>query len=379
VGGIILGDLAALFPAGHLSVVVTQEPSGASGDGLQQSLFRWLARGGRLGRGTAALLRSAANSRLELHQLRAAEVQAREHEAEVVWAVLDSPVAISLAVQLADRLRLPLLTTVWDDIAHNTRYFQLDRLAARRLRQRFDQALAASRACAVIGESMQVAYQQRYGVRCVVVRHGLPPSCHRAVRPQPLQGDFIRIGFAGSVTARSAFEAFLAALDSLDWQLEGRPIILRLMGHRFDLKSSRPRAIEVLGFQSVAATVDLLAECSLNYLPQPFEPDWAPFATLSFPTKLTTYLAAGVPLLLHTPPHGSLHRFFDGFPFGVRVDGLDPALLCEALRRAIGDPVLYRQAGEMIERALAEEFTQERFHSSFAAVMACATAPGQLS
>lgn len=379
VGGIILGDLAALFPPGHLSAFVMQEPGRLAGAAPQQHVIKWLEHGGRLGRGSAALLRSTANSRRELELLKAAEAQARGHGAELVWAVLDSPMAISLASRLAHRLRLPLVTTVWDDIAHNTRYFQLDRLAARQVRLRFDQALAASQACAVIGESMQAAYQQRYGVHCVVVRHGLPLDLHRPVRREPPANDPIRIGFAGSVTARSAFEALLEGLDSLGWQLDGRPIALRLMGHRFDVTSSRPRRIEVLGFQSVPATVDLLAECSLNYLPQPFEPDWAPFAELSFPTKLTTYLAAGVPLLLHTPPHGSLRGFFDRYPFGVRVDDLNPATMADGMRRLLGDPEQYRQAGEVMVRTLREEFTEERFHTDFRAVMARATASGLLA
>lgn len=355
-----------MFPPGSLSTFVTYERFASERRPFAQGLIMLLANSGTLGRGSASFLRSISHRKHENSLLMEAATQAHAHGAELVWVVLDSPISIRLASRLAKHLCLPLVTTVWDDISHLTRYFKLDRLAARYLQTCFAKALSSSRACAVIGESMQDLYEHRYGVKCVVVRHGLPNNFRPLVCQQTQENEAFRIGFAGSVTAQSAFNSLLKALDLLGWEIEGRPICLRLLGLRFVLQSCTARRIEVLGYQSsVAKAVDLLAECSLNYLPQPFEPDWMPFAKYSFPTKLTTYLAAGVPLLLHTPTYGSLHQFFDRYPFGVRVNSLDSTEIASALKDSLMSPVVLSKARAQIQRAFYEEFTADRFHAAF--------------
>lgn len=333
----------------------------------------WPVRLGRPGRAAAAVVRAWRRAKLERRLVVHAVAFAREQNAQAVWAVLDTPVSIALAKRVAVALNVPLITTVWDDVEHNIHYFRLDPIAAREARRYFSDAIRHSRGSALIGESMQSAYQRDYGVKGIVVRHGLPADLRLAPRRSLDDTDVIRIGFAGSITARSAFEGLMNALDMIEWNFGGKPIELRLITPRVTLDAGVPRRIVYLGWQRMMdEAVHLLADCHLNYLPQPFEGEWVPFTRLSFPSKLTTYLGAGVPLLLHTPPYGSLHGFFDRYPFGVRCDTLDPSSLSKALCDLLDDPVRYRQAGEALTRALDDSFTLERFHSDFLRVLACA-------
>lgn len=383
VGGIILADLCPIFPAGHLSAFIPAMPGSESAIRAQlpggiavriapvpvasfPSMVGRLGKPGRALRAAVRALRRAANER----RLIAEAVDfGRTQRTQLVWAVLDSPLPTALAWPVAQALGVPLITTVWDDVDHTIRYNALDPFAAREMRKNFGQALRRSRACAVIGESMQTAYRSAYGINGVVVRHGLAADSRFAVKEEIASGDSVRIGFAGSVTARSALEALLAALDESDWQIQGRPVTLRLMGPRFVLNSSVPRRIECFGWQSVAATVRLLSECHVNYMPQPFESEWSAFTRLSFPSKLTTLMGAGAPLLVHTPPEGSLHGFFSEHPFGVRCDTLNPGQLREALDQLIGDPHLYRRSAAALAKARDGTFTDDRFLADFRQVL----------
>jgi hypothetical protein len=281
-----------------------------------------------------------------------------------VWAVLDTPAAIEMAMPVAVGLGVPLKAMVWDDIEHNTRYFGLDRLTAWRCRSAFDAVIAHASRLAVIGESMREEYLRRYRKHGVIVRHGAdtPPTALQSLHNETE----IRIGFAGSVTARSAFECLLAALDELKWTIGDRPITLVLMGGRFDLWSRVPRRIECLGWRTVDETIEILSQCTLNYLPQPFEPDWRPFSQLSFPSKLTTYLAARAPILLHAPAGSSLPKFFARYPFGEIRDQLEPSQLGRAIETLACDQSVRATALAASGRALAEEFTTARFRDSFA-------------
>jgi hypothetical protein len=376
VGGIILSDLCALLP--HDSACIAYVPERSSAEDRdsvvanelllrtfpvpyarkQQSHF------GRIGRGVRRLLGSFGNRKAIAAARRDIVRWARERDVTQVWAILDSPVTTELADGLARDLGVPLRTTVWDDVHHNNAYYGISGREARRQVERFSDALRHGESCAAIGETMKAEYERLYGARNVtILRHGVDVALSTCV--VAAQRSEIMIGFAGSVTARTAFDCLLATLDRLQWQLDGKAIVLRLLGHRFDLRSKVERHIECFGWRSVDDTVRLLSECDVNYLPQAFEADWEPFSRLSFPSKLTTYLATGAPVLLHAPANASLPAFLQRYEFGTWCDSLQSGALEQALRGSL-DPARrpgYRQTGN---RALAEEFSRATFRSRFA-------------
>lgn len=373
VGGIILHDLTGFLPEGSLSVIhvvdagQVHDTRSANGDPMRvlpvafqrKPSSRW----GRLGRAVDWVRMTLANRRSAGKAVRACVDYANTQRVDEVWAALDTPTIIALAKPVAEALGLPLRVTVWDDIEHNVRYFGLDRFTAARSRKAFAGAIRHATSLAVIGETMRDAYRQRYGKRGVIVRHGAEPL--RVAQSGIGTMDGIRIGFAGSVSASSAFDRMLQALDLLEWRIGGREVTLVLMGPRFDLWSSRPRRIECMGWRAVDDTIRILSACTVNYLPQPFEDDWRPFAELSFPSKLTTYLAAGVPVLLHAPPHASLPAFFDKYPFGACCTELDVDQLAAGMTRLCLEQDVRLEAMDAGARALRDEFSLARFRDSF--------------
>jgi glycosyltransferase involved in cell wall biosynthesis len=382
VGGIILADLCAMLP--RESVCVAYVPEARGNEVGTPSVPNQIAirvfpvayarkarsRFGRVGTAVQRLLDRAANRKSVETAGREIAEWARGQAVTQVWAILDSSVTVELAAGLAAGLGVPLRTTVWDDIHHNNSYFGVRGNEARRLVGCFSDALRRSESCAAIGETMKAEYEQLYGAKAVtILRHGL--DARPAARPSgaAVADGRVLIGFAGSVTARSAFDCLLATLDRLRWRLEGREVVLRLLGHRFDLRSKVERHIECYGWRSVDDTVRLLSECDLNYLPQAFEPDWEPFSRLSFPSKLTTYLATGVPVLLHAPKNASLPAFLGRYEFGAWCDRVDADALEATLREAL-DPARRARFREAAGRALAEEFSRETFRARFAQFLA---------
>jgi hypothetical protein len=104
-----------------------------------------------------------------------------------------------------------------------------------------------------------------------------------------------------------------------------------MLGTDFRFRTGRPANIEFCGFHSPAETVRILSGCDAAYLPQPFEPALHELARYSFPTKLSTYLAAGRPILIHAPEHASLAEFYGQFAVGARCSVLDPNVLAAAI------------------------------------------------
>jgi glycosyltransferase involved in cell wall biosynthesis len=379
VGGIILAELCTFLPEGSVYVACLSEGAPSTKSSVVESGLHMrtisvpyqrhpVSRFGALGKALGWIAQTVRNRR----QLTKATAECvdwgRRHSVDRVWAIMDSPLSIEIAEAVAKQLGVPLYVTVWDDVQHIIRYFVIDRLTAKRLSTRFDVNLLGSSSCAVIGETMQAEYQAKYHLRTVILRHGLAPDGGSGQASRSTRDDLI-IGFAGTLTARSAFEALLATLDESGWTLNGKRVRLRLIGRRFVIQSNVERRIECLGWlPSVEEAVRSLSECDVTYMPQPFEADWLPFARLSFPTKLTTYLAAGAPVLVHSPKAASLPAFLARYPFGVWCDSLETRDIKQALQKAL-DPELAKEFSRAGHDALQAEFSPEVFRSRFASFM----------
>jgi hypothetical protein len=92
-------------------------------------------------------------------------------------------------------------------------------------------------------------------------------------------------------------------------------------------------------------------------------------ARLSFPTKFTTYLVAGRPILLHSPEYASVPAFFSRFPVGAWCDSEDANVLGESMKTLLTDKELYSRAVAQVRPVIREEFTEDIFLERFAAFL----------
>lgn len=235
-----------------------------------------------------------------------------------VIGVLDSPTAILLAEPVARALGCPLHSLVWDMPDYLLNKTGHSSVSSKPVLRAFDRAMHCSTRVAVMSHAMQEEIESRHSVETVILHQPVDPAWLPAANSEPAQADEFVIGFAGSVTARDEMEVLMEALDRCGWVLAGRPVRVRVFGLRLVCQASTARRIEYRGYLAeVADVVAELAQCELLFLPQPFGHAHERFSRYSFPTKLTTYLAAGRPILLLAPPFATLSRFFtdEALPF----------------------------------------------------------------
>jgi len=377
VGAIILRDLCRMLPKESLCafLIAPAAMTIRSGEELSWLPFQtardcdWKLSGSRMGRLLKWPINAIRNRRQVRKLVGEAASFARLHKVELIWAVLDSPTTIAIARKVAKELGIPYVAMIWDDIHHNLPYFGVYRLSQLGLLREWEQTLRHASRCAVIGETMKAEYDREYGTDAIILRHGVSPDLIRRPAPIPSVGGPIRIGFIGSVTAGTAFQAFIRALDMNGWRLCGREVHLKLAGHRFDLRCHHAANIEYLGWRSLQESIAMLSESDINYLPQPFEHQLQSMSQLSFPTKLTSYLAAGRPVLLHCPETASLFRFFQEHPFGAWMGSLEPTEIVAKLEQLLTDQQAYSDCVRAGRVALEQEFSSTRFHESFAKFM----------
>ena len=281
----------------------------------------------------------------------------KQHQAEAMVAVFDSPTPIFIAEKVARRLDVPLYCFVMDGPALHAFDYGYRGAVRKRFMNAFDSAMNCATRIATAGETMQSTYQQKYGKPTTILRQGV--QYKPGTMPELSHDGPVRIGFSGSLTAREAFYSLISELDDRKWILANRPVIIRLAGPHVRLSPSGAQHIEYFGWRPVPDMMQLMGECDFLYMPQPFSGHLTEFAELSFPNKLCTYVPVRRPIMLHTPPNASLPSFFDRYPCGPRSTELSATSLLDQTEEAILDRNVYATFQQTVESAFREELNYD--------------------
>ena len=257
--------------------------------------------------------------------------------------VLESPLLILLADALAKTNRsFPMHVIVWDHPEHVASSFGHTGWRKRRLLGAFSRVIERAVSGITVAPAMRRWLADLDSETPFVLYRSPVEVVTPQARSESSADEFV-IGFAGSVTAPDELEQLQRALDSMQWHCAGRKIILRLFGKRYTLSSDTSRRVEYRGFMPTRSdVVEELAACDLTFLPQPFSDSKRFVAEYSFPTKLSSYLAAGTPCLVLAPAYASLSKYRSseganesevGFQM---VDG-NPEMIAALIRRIVSD------------------------------------------
>lgn len=335
-------------------------------------MFRFFTSGGR----GFPMLPSIAETVLRRYRLprllERIETFSREHRAEGLLAILNAPSIIYAARPAAERLGVPLYAMVWDPPEYLALNLRFGQAATGRLLRAFDDALRGATALAVIGEGMADRYGRSFRGQPVIVRHGVHPDLWREARDPLRWAGPLVIGFAGSLYAKAEWRALLAALESVNYEVCGRPVFVKLIG-RVPLRGVPvPPRVHCTGTLALEDTIAALGDVDVSYLPYWFDSEHAEVVRLSFPSKLSTYAAAGAPVFYHGPADSSPADFFRRYPMGVACHSLEPRPIVEALGQLAGDAGLYRAAHTSCRRALVDELGLDVMAGRFAQFMGIA-------
>lgn len=372
VGGVFLDELWDAYPPDRMAGFVVArsrwhlpEPGRARLAGVRAPSSRNTARWGPLGSLAGWFVRRFLEQPAVRRILERGVGFGAEHGSQVLWAVFNDPLVIRLAPRLAQRLGVPLRPLVWDPPEALATKLGLDSKSQRALLDDFAIALESVERCGVASEPMGELYRDRFDVEPVVLIHGVPGELRRAPAETPRTPDELILGFAGSLYAEAEWRALAAALNSVGWTVAGRDVRVRVLSHGAGFLDELGDRVERLDWRSLPEVIDLLADTTdAAYLPYWLDPLHDVSVRLCFPNKLTTYLAAGRPVLFHGPAGSSPDRFFDRYPVGPRCHSHDAGEILGALA-TLADPEAYRAAARTAARAAAEELSPEVFHRRF--------------
>lgn len=253
---------------------------------------------------------------------------------DVVWVNAMNE-GLLLGKLLAEMGKARLHVTVHDDpmglAMKSKRYRHLARIIDLRCRTLLNRASSVD----VVSEAMGSKYYKRFGVTSNVVFRYIDRPATAIARPS--LESVIKIGHVGSVYSAREVEAFFGALRSLE-QSDGIRFKVLAFGRSPALESAAVKfsgLVQFLGDVAEDEVVRRLANCSFVYSMYSFDSRHRIFRETSQPTKISTYLMAARPILVHSPQNSTTSQMMEKFRLGVPVNSLAQADLVTGIRRIL--------------------------------------------
>jgi hypothetical protein len=286
---------------------------------------------------------------------------AERRSAGAVWVVMHGA-AVHAAARLLRISDVPVHLTVHDDPAfanalRSRRYLAL----VPWIERDFARALRRARSVDVIGEGMRRRYLSRYGVDSVVVHRALDAPVPEPPRYDRTLG--LTVGVLGSTYAYGQLPVLARAVERAAGRLgvPGRVVVLgRSHGERLREEMGGRVEVEVAGHVDEPRGVERLRGCFALYLNYPFGRRDRVLRQTSFPTKLSTYVQAARPLLLHAPRDSSVAPLAEDYGYALlwpSMDEADGAALLERLWREPSSVEGFQRSAEAVR---ARYFDPER-------------------
>jgi glycosyltransferase involved in cell wall biosynthesis len=296
---------------------------------------------------------------------------AKLHEVDRLWCILQGQTMIRLALPAARRLGVPLLTQVWDHPSWWLESHQIDPWTSKSILKQYDDVLRNSTRIGTPSFGMAEEYREKYDVptvrlvasldrKSITLPSANPPLFHPDHRT-------LTIGLAGQVYAKEAWNALIASLDSLGWTLAGRKIRIRFVGMEAEVQANSlgPDKLELLGYRTQDETIRLLSECDILYCPYFFDERRMEISRTSYPSKVTTYLASGKPLIFHGPDYAETAALLKNHQAGEVCHSLETTAIANVLSRLASNEEHYRAIAQNGHALLMKHLTFDVLKPNF--------------
>ncbi len=272
------------------------------------------------------------------------------------------------AAAFARRHRLPLHFIVHDDWP---RMVKVPPAVCRWVNRQFSRCYreAASRLC--VSPFMEEEYRRRYGTEGTVLYPSrAKDALHHDSPPERLQEDVERplvFVFGGTINTgghAQALRDLAAALESIGGRLHLYGPISREAAEASGLLRENVKLMGLVPAEEFIAR--MREEADVLFAPMSFEEKDRPNMSLCFPSKLTDYTAAGLPILIHGPDYSSAVRWARGHPEVAEVvTDFNKTSIASAVHRLSTSPDLRWALGTMALEIGGRSFSHRQIENLF--------------
>ncbi len=288
------------------------------------------------------------------------------HKPDIIWIIIEGQFLIRIAIPISKTLGVPIYTQIWDPPTWWLRDSNVDYITQRITLSEFEKLLKASAKVLTASPNMAKIYNERYGCKAInfLPSLDLKDAFPSEQRSHTDNNEFV-IVVTGKIYANKEFNALIHALSDASWKISNRKIILKILAPYMWVEVSSPVHIEFYGWRSQEEALRIINEGDIAYCPYWFDPLFKEESSLSFPAKLTTYLASGRPVFFHGPEYASPALFLKEHNAAICCHSLEAAQIQDALKQVIDDKDLYLTLCVNARKTFDKYLTSESMEKSF--------------
>lgn len=275
------------------------------------------------------------------------------YEIDKLWIVLGNSANELYRLRLlADKLTIPYHLTVHDDpiVDLSASHKAIGENALKGI-------ISHAESMDVITDRMRISYREKYGKDSIVITRGIPDDFpvndHR-------DANHIHILMGGYGNAAAPWpQPLIDAIENINTSNASTL-------HLFDpkLKPYENKQVKIYNGLPEPEYDQLLKTMHLGYACDDLTAERIPFAQLSLPTKIITYIGAGIPFVYHGPEDSTVGDLLKQYHVGTIVESNDANALSNAFMQLLNNYESYRkECLRAREKAFNSQLIQTKFYN----------------
>jgi glycosyltransferase involved in cell wall biosynthesis len=273
--------------------------------------------------------------------LQYAQEEIEKYSPEIIWGVLNSVNQIFFIDALMQRVDLPFVITIWDSPELLIQRLRLDTWTAQNVLFTFYKILNKAKHVTVICDGMGKYFEKNGTATPYSVIHtGILEESKVSIRKQKPKSDVLHIAFTGSIYSKLEWNAFVQAIEYWN-KTHQQKIEFHVAGSLPKFGIYFPKFIDYRGILSPNEANLLLQRADIAYLPYWFDKKKEMVVKTSFPSKLSAYIAMGIPVFFHGPHYASVCQVMKKYRIGISCHSLDVKNIIATLKQLLDDNLFY--------------------------------------
>lgn len=233
---------------------------------------------------------------------------------------------------------LPYVIELWDPIEWWTKEHFFSEKREKEVISKYNEVLKNATKCITVSKAMSEYFKRELGINCIEV---MPPLKRKNVEKLRKDKNKFTIVLSGQVYAKEELKNLFRALELLSWKLNNKKVYFEYYGgetcwNDFISEDSKYRdRVIVHGFIDQNELLVKLNQADLLYCPYFFSDNeiLKKVATLSFPSKLITYLSQPVATLVHGPEYANPVKFVKSNKCAYAITSDNPEQIAKELEK----------------------------------------------
>ena len=232
-----------------------------------------------------------------------------ENKIDIVWSPIQGETIIHVLNEIEEKRKdIRVIPQIWDPISWGLLELKYSEENTKKILKEFDKVLKNSNSILTSSDEMSNYYKTKYKNKCNTTY--LSFSLDKEEYNINSKSKEFVILMAGQPYASKGIDSLLNALDSINWKYKNKKIIFRFFGNPDYCHFKDDERVDFRGYVPQEVLMEEQKKADLLYCSYFFEdnPVFKEVSQLSYPSKVTSYIPSGVPIMIHSYEDTSIYK-----------------------------------------------------------------------